>query len=78
MDIQALKLDLVEKIIHTEKTSVLVKIKDLLQNENTEDWWESLPVEIQESIYEGLQDIKEGNVFTHDEIISEAKQKYGF
>lgn len=78
MDIQALKLDLVEKIIHTEKTSVLVKIKDLLQNENTEDWWESLPVEIQESIYEGLQDIKEGNVFTHDEIISEAKLKYGF
>lgn len=78
MDIQALKLDLVEKIIHTEKTSVLVKIKDLLQSEKADDWWESLPVEIQESIVEGLHDIKEGKVFTHGEIISEAKQKYGF
>ena len=78
MDIQALKLDLVEKIIHTEKTSILYKIKDLLQSEKADDWWEDLPVEVQESIFEGMQDIKDGKVFTHEEIISEAKQKYGF
>jgi predicted transcriptional regulator len=78
MDIQALKLDLVEKIIHTEKTSTLFKIKDLLQDEKADDWWEDLPVEVQESIFEGMQDIKDGKVFTHEEIISEAKQKYGF
>lgn len=78
MDIQALKLDLVEKIIHTEKTSTLFKIKDLLQDEKADDWWEDLPVEVQESIFEGIQDIKDGKVFTHKEIISEAKQKYGF
>jgi len=78
MDIQALKLDLVEKIVQTEKTSILFKIKELLQNEKTSDWWENLPIEVQESIFEGLEDIKEGKVFTHDQIISEAKQKYGF
>ena len=48
MDIQALKLDLVEKIIHTEKTSILFKIKDLLQSEKADDWWEDLPGEVQE------------------------------
>ncbi len=78
MDIQALKLDLVEKIIHTEKTSILFKIKDLLQSEKADDWWDSLPVEVQESIFEGLQDIKEGKVLSHDEVMMEAKQKYGF
>ncbi len=78
MDIQALKLDLVEKIIHTEKTSTLFKIKDLLQEEKADDWWEDLPVEVQESIMEGLHDLKDGKVITHEEIISEAKQKYGF
>ncbi len=78
MDIQALKLDLVEKIIHTEKTSILFKIKDLLQSEKADDWWEDLPGEVQESIIEGMQDIKDGKVFTHEEIISEAKQKHGF
>lgn len=78
MDIQALKLDLVEKIIHTEKTSILFKIKDLLQSEKAYDWWEDLPVEVQESIIEGLQDITDGKVLSHDEVIMEAKQKYGF
>ena len=78
MDIQALKLDLVEKIVQTEKTSILFKIKELLQNEQTGDWWENLPIEVQESIFEGLNDVKEGRVFTHDQVINEAKQKYGF
>lgn len=78
MDIQTLKLDLVEKIIQTEKTSVLIKIKNLFQSEKTEDWWDNLPSEIQESIFEGLNDVKEGKVFTHEQVISEAKQKYGF
>lgn len=51
MDIQALKLSLVEKIILTEKTSVLIKIGELLQNETTNDWWDKLPEEIQDSIF---------------------------
>jgi len=78
MDIQTLKLDLLEKIIQTEKSSILLKIKELFQDEKTGDWWENLPVEVQESIFEGLKDINDGKVFTHEQVISEAKQKYGF
>jgi predicted transcriptional regulator len=78
MDIQTLKLDLVEKIIQTDKPSILIKIRKLLQTEKTEDWWDNLPQEIQESIFEGLNDLKEGNLYTHEQVISEAKQKYGF
>jgi len=78
MDIQALKLDLVEKIIKTDKQSVLSKINILLQNEKTEDWWNQLPPETQESVLDGLNDIQEGRVFTHEQVIQEAKEKYGF
>ena len=78
MDIQALKLHLVEKIINTERPSLLVKISKLLQNEKAEDWWNDLPQEVQASIMDGLKDVKEGNIFTHDQVIREAKQKYGF
>lgn len=78
MDIQTLKLDLVERIVKTENTSVLVKIKQLFQPEKDEDWWEGLPREVQDSIAEGLNDVVNGNVFTHEQVISEAKQKYGF
>ena len=78
MDIQTLKLELVERIIQTENSSILIKIKKLFQPEKTEDWWDELPLEVQESIFEGLENIKEGNTFSHEQVILEAKQKYGF
>jgi len=78
MDIQALKLNLAEKIIKTEKTSLLLEINSLLQNESNDDWWDNLPPEIQSSIEEGLNDVKEGNTIPHEQVISEAKQNYGF
>jgi hypothetical protein len=78
MDIQALKLELVEKILHTEKPSLLVKISEMLKNEAKDDWWQQLPSEVQDSILEGIKDVEEGKIFSHDEVIREAKQKYGF
>lgn len=78
MDIQALKLDLVEKIIRTDHPSILLKINKILQNKSDEDWWEKLPPEIQESIKEGIKDVEKGSVVSHEQVITEAKQKYGF
>ncbi|MCW0484989.1 hypothetical protein [Gaoshiqia sediminis] len=78
MDIQSLKLELVEKILHTEKASLLLKIEKILKKEERNDWWEQLPSEIQDSILEGIQDVHAGNVFTHDQVIQEAKERYGF
>jgi predicted transcriptional regulator len=42
------------------------------------DWWDQLPREVQDSIFEGINDIEKGNIFTNDQVIQEAKQKYGF
>ena len=78
MDIQALKLDLVGKILKTQKTALLIKIDKILTKEESKDWWDELPLEIQNSILEGLEDINTGKVFTHDQVVEEARQKYGF
>lgn len=78
MDIQTLKLDLVSKIINIEKPALLIEINKILQKENKTDWWDKLPEEVQESILEGMDDVQKGNVFTHEHIMQEAKQKYGF
>jgi len=78
MDIQSIKLDLVQKILNTENLLLLSKINNILQKEVEKDWWDQLPREVQDSILEGIKDIEEGNVFTHDQVIQEAKQKYGF
>jgi len=78
MDIPALKLDLVQKILNTKNPSLLLKINTIFQKEVETDWWDQLPREVQDSIFEGIQDIENGNVFTHEQVIQEAKQKYGF
>ena len=78
MDIQSLKLDLVLKIINIEKPTLLLEINKILQKESKTDWWDKLPMEVQESIMEGLENVKKGNVYTHEQVVQEAKQKYGF
>lgn len=78
MDVPALKLDLVQKILNTENLLLLSKINNIIQKEVEKDWWDQLPREVKDSILEGVKDIEEGNVFTHDQVIQEAKQKYGF
>jgi hypothetical protein len=78
MDIQALKIDLVQRILNTQDPALLFRINNIFQKEAEKDWWDKLPPEVQESISEGIQDIENGKVFTHDQIIQEAQQKYGF
>lgn len=78
MDIQALKIELAQKILKSNKSDLLRKVDQLFNMENNDDWWEELPQEIQDSITKGLQDAEEGRVFTHEQVVQEAKEKYGF
>jgi len=78
VDLPSLKLDLVGKIIQIKNPSTLLEVKYLLDSEKSTDWWDNLPVDVQDSILEGMEDIKEDRVFTHEHILEEAKEKYGF
>jgi hypothetical protein len=78
MDIQALKLELVSIIINTNKPSLFLEVERLFHKENSADWWDELPEEVQESIMEGIKDIEKGHSYSHDQMIQEARQKYGF
>jgi predicted transcriptional regulator len=76
MDIQALKIDLAQKILKSNKPLLLQKIDQLLKSEDTGDWWDELPKEIQDSIALGLKDAEQGEVWTHEQIVREAKARY--
>jgi len=78
MDIQALKIDLAQKILKSNKPEFLQKVDQLFRNEGVEDWWEELPQEIQYSINQGLIDAEAGNLLTHEQVVQEAREKYGF
>jgi hypothetical protein len=78
MNIQTLKINLVKKILNTQDQDLLLEINKLIQEKGEEDWWDQLPKEVQDSIAEGIQDVENGKVYSHDQVIREAKQKYGF
>jgi predicted transcriptional regulator len=78
MDIQALKIDLAKKILKSNKPTLLQKVDQLFKIENDDDWWEDLPVEIQESIIQGVREAADGNVLNHQQVVQEAREKYGY
>ena len=78
MDIQTLKLNLVQRILNSKNKAILAKVNIIFQEESENDWWDELPQEIRDSISEGISDINTGKIFTHDQVMLEAKTKYGF
>lgn len=78
MDINALKIDLDQKILNSNKPSLLQKVDQLFKQEKSDDWWDELPKEIQDSINQGLEDIAQGKVLSHEQVVQEAKEKYGY
>ncbi len=77
MDIQTLKLDLVQRILNSKNETILAKVTMIFEEESKNDWWDELPQEVKDSIAEGISDLDTGKIFTHDQVIQEAKIKYG-
>ena len=77
MDIQTLKLDLVQRILNSKHETILAKVTMIFEEESKNDWWDELPQEVKDSIAEGISDLDTGKIFTHDQVIQEAKIKYG-
>jgi len=78
MDIQALKIELAQKILESNRADLLQKIDQLFKTESSNDWWEELPAEIQDSIILGLKEVESGVPLTHEQIVKEAQERYGY
>ena len=78
MDIQSLKIELAQKILNSTKPALLEKVDQLFKMEEPTDWWEDLPSEIQDSIYQGIKDVEDRKVLIHEQVVQEAKENFGF
>ena len=74
-----LKSNLINLIKGIDDDSKLQAIYTLLSNageSDTTDWWDELSNSEKASIKEGLEDYKNGNVFTSEQVKSEMAKKY--
>jgi thiamine pyrophosphate-dependent acetolactate synthase large subunit-like protein len=77
MNIQAKKLELVQRILNTDKPSLLEKISKIFEQESETDWWDELSDEERASIQEGLDQLDRGEGIPHEKVMKEIKAKYG-
>ncbi|MCW3807031.1 hypothetical protein OM074_15445 [Marinilabiliaceae bacterium D04] len=77
MNLQAKKLELVQLILNTDRLSLLDKVSSLLSQEKEADWWDELPLSVQQSIDESIEQSDRGETIPHEEVMKEVKLKYG-
>ena len=76
MDIQATKLELMQMLLNTQKEDVLAQVKAILEDET--DFWETLSVEDQQAIDEGIQQLERGESISFEDAEKEIKERFNF
>ena len=69
MDIQALKLSLLEQLANTNSPSILEEIKRVFDREG-KDWWHELSAEQQKELDASIEEADRGEVIPHKEVIT--------
>lgn len=74
MNIEATKLELMQLLLHTQKESLLLRIKAILEEEH-EDWWNGMSKDEQEEIELGLIQANKGE-FTDNKKVMKRFDKW--
>lgn len=77
MDIQATKLELMQLLLNTKKEKVLVRIKEVFEQEGV-DFWDELNLEDQAAINEGLEQLDNGQYVSHESVREDIKNRFNF
>ncbi|MEM7184512.1 MAG: hypothetical protein AAF518_26685, partial [Spirochaetota bacterium] len=80
MNTLELKSDIIKLIDIIEDEAILQAIRVLLLKQvperEQEDFWDVLPTSVQQEIEVGLAEADAGNVFSHEDIMQEMREKY--
>lgn len=76
MDIQSEKYNLIQQIVELQDTTVIKKIREVLSRKTSfNDWYNTLSSSEKKSISKGLQDLDDGNIVSHEEVMYSVKRK---
>jgi len=73
MEIDTLKLELIEWLSKVKDLETVELIKNLKDSFDADDWWDDLSDDNKMGVKNGLKDIEEGRIVTHEEVV----RKYG-
>ncbi|MFZ0489634.1 MAG: hypothetical protein WAM00_05265 [Salegentibacter sp.] len=68
MSIEARKLELIDLLLQTQKESLLVRLKEVFEEEQ-EDWWSEMSKEEQEEIRTGLKQADKSDYIPNESVM---------
>lgn len=72
MDLQTRKINIINWLTQLNDEEIVSKIEKMQRS--TPDWWDTLSDEEKAEIEQGLSDIENGNVKTHEEVMAKYKK----
>ena len=76
MNLHIEKLNLIQWITELNDISVIEKLREIKsESELSSDWWDEISRDAKESIENGLKDIQEGRIHTH-QTVRKTYEKY--
>ena len=73
MNLQAIKLELVEKIVKTGNPKILNQILSIIKSEK-EDFWKLLSKEEKNEILEGIDQLDKGERYSYDSVMKKYRK----
>ncbi len=75
MDIQAIKIELVQRLLQVDQQQVLERVKEILE-EAEMDFWDQLSVGDREAIDDGLAQLDRGEFVPEEEVKKEWENRF--
>jgi len=68
MDIQVEKIEIMKMILDTKNPVILSQIKNIFNEENEEDFWDTLTNEQRNEIKSGIAELDRGEKYSYEEV----------
>ena len=69
------KIQLITLISQLYSLDLIEEIENLIIS-NKKDWWHSISMEERRAIEIGLDDVKQGKLLTHEQVMNEVNERY--
>ncbi|MEM9326801.1 MAG: hypothetical protein AAGA85_14140 [Bacteroidota bacterium] len=75
MDIQSIKIELVQRLLEIDQEKVLQRVKEVIE-EAEDDFWDDLSVQDKAAIDEGLAQLDRGEFVSEEEVKKEWENRF--
>jgi len=69
MNIQAEKIEIMKMILETNNPTILKSVKNIFKESTKTDFWETITQEQKDDIFQGIEDIENGEVVDYKDFM---------